>query len=181
VNLGGVQEDGSFSRFLKRVARMVREDKLDALICQEHNLNPSRVNEVKRMALSKQLEMHISFSSEESNGVYWGGTLVLLNIATCANASVLHSEAGATVVQIEWSVPYLHAIHATQAVWSASTYTGSGSGSGLGLGDGELWATHLTTAGTMTGPSGIRTLARQPGSPCISAPYAEPCTRNVFH
>ena len=65
-------------------------------------MHPCRENDIRRMALSKKLALHISFSEGESNGVYCGGTMVLLNTDTCTDASVLHSEAGATVVQTEW-------------------------------------------------------------------------------
>ena len=53
-------------RFLRRVARMLREDKIDVVLCQEHNLHPSRETEVKRTALSKKLEAHVSFAEEGS-------------------------------------------------------------------------------------------------------------------
>ena len=65
-----MQEDGSLQRFLRRVARMLREDKLDAVLCQEHNLHPSRETEIRRTALSKKLEVHVSFAEEGRNGVH---------------------------------------------------------------------------------------------------------------
>ena len=106
----GMQEKGKFARFLNRCKQWVIGERVDVILGQEHNLDPARESELKRMAEHKGFALVIAFAPRAADGVHRGGTLVLVNTETVEwpqlNAErekrVLVRIPGATVVSVGW-------------------------------------------------------------------------------
>ena len=110
LNAGGLQSSGVLSTFLRRVQRMMHTDKVDAVLVQEHNLEPGREGELERVARYRHMLVAASFASEGENGVHWGGAMVLLNEKTWEwplvdgerEKDVVHEDESAVIVRAEW-------------------------------------------------------------------------------
>ena len=62
LNMSGAQQGGTWGKFLQRMARLHREEKVDIVLGQEHGLHPSREGELKRTALLKGFVLEIAFA-----------------------------------------------------------------------------------------------------------------------
>lgn len=102
LNVQGLQSPGAFERFLNEASRWVIENQGYVFLIQEHNLNPSRQSDLERLAASRDFKLVVSFNNTpDSNGVHWGGTLVLACTKHSSLKSIVHQEAGATVVDLD--------------------------------------------------------------------------------
>ena len=110
LNMSGAQDRGAWAHFLHACAQWVKRDKVHMIMGQEHNLDPARESECRRMAERRGFALVIAFAEAGPDGVHHGGTLIL--IATDAvewpetdakrAERTVHSEAGAVVVRIGW-------------------------------------------------------------------------------
>ena len=78
LNMSGAQDGGAWARFLTACAKWAARDGIDVYLGQEHNLNPLRLRELKRMAEHKGFALVIGFAEAAPDGVHRGGVLVLM-------------------------------------------------------------------------------------------------------
>ena len=109
-NARGVQSKKTFEKLLKEFSRWRGAAGLHALCVQEHNLHPSKENELKRMAKSKHVTLIISFAPDNGTGQHPGGVLLFLDDKSLDYKSTKYVQNGLVVVEIEWGgEPSLHA------------------------------------------------------------------------
>ena len=102
LNLRGCQEDGSFARLVHTFTRWRSTRSLAGLCAQEHNLDPSRHEELVRLATLKNLTLVVGYAPVGADGTHWGGTLVLLDNSVLEYKSTSHVSEHAVVVDVEW-------------------------------------------------------------------------------
>ena len=102
LNLRGAQSSGDFARLIHTFQTWSRTHELGALCAQEHNLNPARVDDLKRLATIKGLTLVIGFAPRGQDGIHWGGSLVLINNSLLDFKSTHHISEHLVVVNVEW-------------------------------------------------------------------------------
>ena len=60
-NVNGVQQPGEFARLISKCSQWTEKGIAQVWEIQEHNLNPAREKELKRIARSKNFELVIAF------------------------------------------------------------------------------------------------------------------------
>ena len=61
INVRGLQSPGVFARFLFEACKLVASDRVHAFTAQEHNLDPAREAELKRMCAQKHMTLTVAF------------------------------------------------------------------------------------------------------------------------
>ena len=78
LNLRGAKRKGTFARLVNTLSRWRQDKGVSALAAQEHNLSPDDKAKLVRTARARGWTLIIGFAPL-SNGVNWGGTLLLLD------------------------------------------------------------------------------------------------------
>ena len=100
INTGGLQSPGKFASFLRDAKKWLRAG-THAIAVQEHNMSPAKHDEYTRMAVASNMDLHISYDTPGRDGTHWGGTLMLVDLSS-ATSSLVHSEAGCTIVSVSF-------------------------------------------------------------------------------
>ena len=111
LNLSGVQSGVQYAKFLRRCQKWSEEDGIGMYLCQEHNLDPKRIIDLKHLAERTGFDLIISFAEQDASGSHRGGTLVLVNLGLIdwpalnseREERLVHSEPGATIVRVTWN------------------------------------------------------------------------------
>lgn len=116
LNMSGVQSEGEWKRFVRRMEVLAREERVGVVLGQEHNLSPDRAGDAARYAERRGFAVVMAHAPCAQDGVNRGGVLVMLRTdmvewpdtdekrAEC----VIHSEPGALVVKVGWHGRELH-------------------------------------------------------------------------
>jgi len=102
-NVNGVQQPGEFARLISKCSQWTEKGIAQVWEIQEHNLNPAREKELKRIARSKNFELVIAFADHATNGVFWGGTLTLIALKSATLIQRKIHDKGALETIIDWS------------------------------------------------------------------------------
>ena len=70
INLRGAQSDGRFAGLVRRADEWRRNEGIAVICAQEHNLDPKRVDELRRVAQSRHFSLTVGFASEGTDGVH---------------------------------------------------------------------------------------------------------------
>ena len=80
LNLRGAQTPGDFERLIQECSKW-RHKGIHAFAFQEHNLHPTREENLKRICKAREFTLTVSFAPGDQVGetadVHWGGTLIL--------------------------------------------------------------------------------------------------------
>ena len=100
VNLGGVQSPGRYAAFCSTARDWCKLNRAQVFLVQEHNLDPDKQEEHKRMAHSCGFDAIISYAPPAGDNVHRGGTFIMVAHAAATVDSVLHQEPGITRISI---------------------------------------------------------------------------------
>ena len=64
LNMSGAQGKGTWNKFLARMHKLAKEDKVDIILGQEHGLHPSREPDLRRTAQLKGFTLLIAFAKK---------------------------------------------------------------------------------------------------------------------
>ena len=111
LNLRGAQTPGDFERLVQECSKW-RYKGIHAFAFQEHNLNPNREENLKRICKARDFTLTISFAPGDQTGetadVHWGGTLILTDDKILKINKVCIQSRGLTMVQAEWAGEKFH-------------------------------------------------------------------------
>ena len=102
INVRGLQSPGVFARFLFEACKLVASDRVHAFTAQEHNLDPAREADLKRMCAQKHMTLTVAFAPAAADGTNWGGTLTLTSNAHFVHKNVKTCLPHITRVEVEW-------------------------------------------------------------------------------
>ena len=101
-NVNGVQGNGEFERLISKCSAWTEKGIANVWEIQEHNLNPNREKDLRRIAKSRNLELTIAFADHAMNGVYWGGTLTLIAMKSATLIQSKVHDKGCLETTIDW-------------------------------------------------------------------------------
>jgi hypothetical protein len=84
-------------------ARKWRPKGIHVWCVQEHNLDPSREDELRRLAQSCQFGVVFGFASQGQDGTHWGGTLILYDEISTTLKKDYSSPEGITKTSLTWN------------------------------------------------------------------------------
>ena len=102
LNLRGARKPGAMARLIHTFNKMGDTHGLSAMCAQEHNLDPSKESELKRLAVSKNTTLVIGFAPPAPDGVHRGGTFILINNKVLTHKNTSLKSKDLTICEADW-------------------------------------------------------------------------------
>ena len=101
VNARGMQQPGRYASFVNQANQWRKRVSVWAI--QEHNLDPAREDELRRIAASKDFHVIIGFAPMGADGTHWGGTMIMVDARVVTVKRVIERSEDLSRACIEWN------------------------------------------------------------------------------